>query len=332
MFPFSSQLKNWMFGNEEVIKRCRENVNKKFVSTHTSANRNSSGENLNYLTSEEEQDVLRYFEVKLAEFCAKFKPPMPRGVIGTSFHYFKRFYLRNSIMDYHPKEILVTAIYLACKVEEFNVSIGKFVENIPGNRERATRVILNNELLLLQELQFNLTIHNPWRPMEGLVIDLKTRCKHLDNIDSLRPDIEAFIDQVMLTDAVLIYSPSQIALAAIIHAASRQKQNLDTYVTDLLFGGQGMDAIKTIVTCVRQIRVMVKNMKEPVRNIKALCDRLEACRNQDNNPDSEGYKRKLEELIDEEDSLIDDIEPKAKTSRKDSDLGLKVLSPPHAYN
>jgi len=315
-----------MFGSEDVLNRCRENVNKKYVSTHSSANKNSSGEKLNYLSSEEEQDVLRYFEVKLAEFCAKFKPPMPRGVIGTSFHYFKRFYLRNSIMDYHPKEILVTAIYLACKVEEFNVSIGKFVENIPGNRERAARVILNNELLLLQELQFNLTIHNPWRPMEGLIIDLKTRCKHLDkdNIDSMRPDIEAFINQVFLTDAALIYSPSQIALAAIIHAASRQKQNLDSYVTELLFGGQGTDAIRTIVTCVRQIRVMVKNMKEPVRNIKALCDRLEACRNQDNNPDSAAYKRKLEELIDEEDSLL---EPKAKTSRKDSDLGIKALSP-----
>ena len=26
-------------------------------------------------------------------------------------------------MDYHPKEILVTAVYLATKVEEFNVSI-----------------------------------------------------------------------------------------------------------------------------------------------------------------------------------------------------------------
>jgi len=325
MFSNSSQLKNWMFGSEEVLMRCRDKVNKQYVAMHTSASKNHSGENLNYLNMEEEHDVLRYFEVKLAEFCSKFKPPMPKGVIGTSFHYFKRFYLRNSIMDYHPKEILVTAIYLASKVEEFNISIGKFVENIPGNRERAARVILNNELLLLKELNFHLTIHNPWRPLEGLLIDLKTRCKHLDNIEALRADIDSFIDQVFLTDAILMYSPSQVALAAIIHAASRQKQNVDSYVTEHLFGGQGSDAIRNIVTCVRQIRVMVKNMKEPVRHIKALCDRLEACRNQDNNPDSAAYKRKLEELVDEEDSLI---EPRAKTSRTDSDLGLKALSPP----
>jgi hypothetical protein len=38
-------------------------------------------------------------------------------VAATSFQYFKRFYLNNSIMDYHPKEILATCVYLASKVE-----------------------------------------------------------------------------------------------------------------------------------------------------------------------------------------------------------------------
>ena len=33
---------------------------------------------------------------------------------------------------------------------------------------------------------------------------------------------------VFLTDACMIYAPSQIALAAVIHAASRQKQNLES--------------------------------------------------------------------------------------------------------
>jgi cyclin H len=320
MFATSSQAKNWMFGSEEVLNRARDIANKNYVAKHS----RSTSEKLHYLSRQEEQDVLQYFEVKLAEFCAKFKPPMPKSVIGTSFSYFKRFYLKNSIMDYHPKEILVTAIYLASKVEEFNISIGKFVENIPGNRERAARIILNNELLLLKELNFHLTIHNPFRPMEGFLIDLKTRCDTIENIDSLRPEIDSFLDQVYRTDVILIYSPSQIALAAIIHAASRQKQNLDRYVTDLLFAGQGHDAIVNIVTCVRQIRVMVKNIKDPVRNIKALCDRLDKCRNQDNNPDSAAYKRKLEELVDEDDHIA---QPKSKSSRTDSDLGLKSLSP-----
>jgi len=325
MFPTSSQAKSWMFGSEQVLNKYREKSNKAFIACNQAKKKDA---NLNFLSMEEEQDVLGYFEVKLAEFCTKFKPPMPKSVTGTAFHYFKRFYLHNSIMDYHPKEILVTAVYLATKVEEFNVSINQFVSNVQGNQERATKIILNNELLLLKELNFHLTIHNPYRAVEGLLIDIKTRCSQLENVDNFRQDIDSFLDQVYLTDAVLIYAPSQLALAAIIHAASRQKQNVDSYVTDLLFEGQGTSAIKNIVNCVRQIRTMVKNVREPVRTIKALCERLDACRNQDNNPDSETYKRKLEELIDEDESLSVS-EPKSKTCRVDSnDMGgIQVLSP-----
>ena len=48
-------------------------MNKQYVAMHSSASKHTGGETLNYLNMEEEQDVLRYFEVKLAEFCAKFK-------------------------------------------------------------------------------------------------------------------------------------------------------------------------------------------------------------------------------------------------------------------
>jgi cyclin H len=128
-----------------------------------------------FLSQEDEMNLVFYFSVKLSEFCSKFKPPMPQYVRGTSFQYFKRFYLNNSVMDYHPKEMLITAVYLACKTEEFNVSMQQFVANISGNQERATKIILNNELLLMQELQFHLTVHNPYRAVEGLIIDIKTR-------------------------------------------------------------------------------------------------------------------------------------------------------------
>lgn len=68
-------------------------------------------------------------------------------------------------------------MYLASKVEEFNVSISQFVANVKGDREKATDIILNNELLLMQRLQYHLTVHNPYRPVEGLLIDIKV-CQH----------------------------------------------------------------------------------------------------------------------------------------------------------
>jgi len=330
MFPTSSQYNCWMFKNEAALEERKANTNLEFIERHKDLVADSERDS-HFLNVIEEGEIVGYFTIKLSEFCAKFKPPMPRAVKGTAHHYFKRFYLYNSVMDYHPKEILVTAVYLACKVEEFNVSIGQFVGNVQGNQERATNVILNNELLLMQALQFHLTIHNPYRAVEGLLIDIKTRCDTVENVDSFRPEIDSFLDQVYITDAILIFAPSQIALAAIIHSASRQKQHLDSYVTERLFGDQDNAAIMAIIDTVRKIRVMVKNIKEPTMNIKLLSTRLEACRNQDNNPDSSAYKRKME-LVDE-----DDI-PNPKQARLDSGefnstgdsekLGIRTLSPP----
>lgn len=69
-----------------------------------------------FLSHIEERTLLRFYELQLRDFCRRFTPSMPRATVATALHYFKRFYLRNSVMDYHPKEILVTCVYLACKV------------------------------------------------------------------------------------------------------------------------------------------------------------------------------------------------------------------------
>lgn len=67
----------------------------------------------------------------------------------------------------------LTSVYLACKVEEFNVSIMQFVGNLKGDREKFANIILGFELLLMDKLHYHLTVHNPFRPLEGFIIDLK---------------------------------------------------------------------------------------------------------------------------------------------------------------
>ena len=200
-------------------------------------------------------------------------------------------------------------------MEEFNVSMDHFVGNLNGNREKAAAIILDNELLLMQQLDYQLTIHNPFRPLEGLMIDLKTRFKNLHDPERLRKEIEDFLEKVFFTDAILIYSPSQIALAAIIHSASTSKENVDHYITQILFGDDEkyllnlIEAVKSkifslnfltsIVKRVKwvlsiykfvwfysEIRVMVRGFEPPHRDIpKTLEKKLEGCRNPENNSD-----------------------------------------------
>lgn len=70
----------------------------------------------------------------------------------------------------------LTCAYLSCKVDEFNVSSTQFVGNLqetPAGQEKVLEQILEFELLLIQQLNFHLVVHTPYRPMEGFLIDLK---------------------------------------------------------------------------------------------------------------------------------------------------------------
>ena len=49
----------------------------------------------------------------------------------------------------------------------------QFIGNCKGDREHIADVIVSQELLLMEHLHFHLTVHNPFRPLEGLIIDLK---------------------------------------------------------------------------------------------------------------------------------------------------------------
>ena len=111
------------------------------------------------------------------------------------------------------------------------------------------------------------------------------------------------MNDINYTNAGLIYSPSQIALAAVIHAASKGGQNMDVYVTDVLLGGDQIKIAK-IIGAVRNVRLMVKNIEPAssldMNNIKRINERLEKCRNQENNPDSQAYKQKMQEMLEDD--------------------------------
>ncbi|KAK6185652.1 hypothetical protein SNE40_007836 [Patella caerulea] len=303
MFASSTHLKFWTFSGENEIKQLRAETSEKYLAKHASG-LSEDERAQEFLTQSEERQLVRHFEYVLKEFCGKFQPPMPKCVVGTSLAFFKRFYVHNSVMDYHPRDIMLTCMYLSCKVEEFYVPIGQFVKNLKGDREKFADIILGFELLLMQKIHYHLTIHNSFRALEGLLIDLKTRYKDHCDAEKLRKIAEEFIDQSLGTDASLIFSPSQIALSALLASSSKEGINLDNYVTGTLLLGSSEDDLQKTIYQVKRIRYMIKN-QEPLQRelIQIIQKKLEKCRNQENNPESEIYKRKMEEMIDEDDEI-----------------------------
>lgn len=69
----------------------------------------------------------------------------------------------------------MVCVYLACKIEEFNISMAQFLQNITfaDDKEEMANVILDYELLLIEKLDFQLTVHNFYRPFEGFLLDVK---------------------------------------------------------------------------------------------------------------------------------------------------------------
>lgn len=49
----------------------------------------------------------------------------------------------------------------------------------------------------------------------------------------------------------MLYSPSQVALAAVLYAASKIQENLDSYVTETLFGEDGRGKLEDLIDAVR---------------------------------------------------------------------------------
>ncbi|KAL3063083.1 hypothetical protein OYC64_002798 [Pagothenia borchgrevinki] len=317
MFHNSSQGKYWIWKNEDEIEQKRCKANLKFRNKILESGKPGLSES-SFMERHEEDVLFRHYERRMMDFCNAFKPAMPKSVVGTAIMYFRRFYLFNSIMEYHPRIIMLTCAYLSCKVDEFNVSSTQFVGNLlqetPAGQERVLEQILEFELLLIQQLKFHLVVHNPYRPMEGLLIDLKTRYPALENPESLRKSADDFLTQATITDAGLLFPPSQIALTAILNSASRAGLSMESYLNECLGMKEDKETLSKMYESMRRMKTILKKYELPkpeeVNTYKRKLERIHAEFATSSNKRKRGYEedghvtkepRLTEEIMSDED-------------------------------
>lgn len=132
-------------------------------------------------------------------------------------------------MDFFPREIMLTALYLACKSADFPIGVDLFTSHLPRNRERYRDFIVNSELFLMEALQYDLWIHTPYRPLAGFIVDLvayHTTLRQRNNLPALedssglilalKSEGYEIIHTWFQTDLCLMHSPSQFALAVLV--------------------------------------------------------------------------------------------------------------------
>lgn len=203
---------------------------------------------LELISVDEEQVILKFICLQIVQICAHFK--MPTQVRATAMAFFRRFYLVHSVMEYRPKNVAYTIVFLAAKLENYFILIDSFCAHIPKTKAED---ILGLEFIILQTLQFTLLVHHPFRPLWGFFLDFQLVLLHplpvmydvsVDTLGRLYDQAKTWLNEhAVLSDAVFLFTPPQIALAAFYECDKRitdrylrlkflEKETLDTIVEE----------------------------------------------------------------------------------------------------
>lgn len=174
---------------------------------------------LELLSLDEETKYINFYCKNIVETANFFR--MPTQVKATAVSFFRRFYLVHSAMEFHPKNIMYTCVFLAAKLENYFISINSFTKAL---RNTQNSDILDLEFTILEALHFTLLVHHAFRPLYGFFLDFQAVLLNPEpRIRGLTADkIASFYDRAkewvmnraMMSDVPFLYTPPQVALAA----------------------------------------------------------------------------------------------------------------------
>lgn len=229
------------------------------------------------LNTEEEQLMRVFYEQKIQEVCGAFG--FPHKIQGTAIIYFKRFYLQWSVMEHHPKHIMLTCIYASCKVEENHVSAEELGKGIQQDHQ----MILNNEMIVLQSLGFDLIVYAPYRSIEGFVDDMVEFCRakngELQKLQDLQETAKLEVDRTMLTDAPLLFPPGQLALAGLRRSNEVHRiVDFERYLDSIFSRQRSSHSKSELVQSLTAIDSLVKKLKIPTaKDMRHIDRKLKNC-------------------------------------------------------
>ncbi|XP_052730878.1 cyclin-H1-1 isoform X2 [Vigna angularis] len=173
----------------------------------------------------------------------------------------------------------LTCIYAACKIEENHVSAEELGKGISQDHQ----MILINEMIVYQSLEFDLIVYAPYRSVEGFIIDMEEFCNggddQLQMLKTLQDTARLEVDKMMLTDATLLFPPGQLALAALGNSnALHNVIDFDSYLESIFQGQNSMHTMAELAESLHAIDSCVKKYKIPSeKELKHINRKLKSC-------------------------------------------------------
>ncbi|EPY54228.1 TFIIH complex cyclin Mcs2 [Schizosaccharomyces cryophilus OY26] len=221
-FRQSSHFRDWIFTEDELQKR-RTQINQEFTKVVRQRlledlalqNKDASDSNLPpTLDQNEELELVNYYTYQLNVLSSTMSLPTHIRAAATLF--FKRFYLTNSVMEYNPKIISFTTLYLATKTNDHYIPIEHFCKNLP---KTTPDQVLEYEFNVCQALNWDLFIWLPFRPLQGFLLDFQVVIPEtpMETLFECHDQSKRFLVETLHSDVYFFYSPSIIALSGIYH-------------------------------------------------------------------------------------------------------------------
>lgn len=172
-----------------------------------------------------------------------------------------------------------------------------------------SRTILDMELQVLEMNGFNLLVYHPYRPLKGFIQYIKEEIRpDAKHLKLLKSSAQEFVDESLFSDAMLCYSPAQIALACLIRACrndsatmhlEKEIWNLDA----LLKESNSLETLKKVVEEILSIqeKQISSSETEQIQELNRLLEKWNKCHNLLNDPRSRIYHKQKIEKEEEED-------------------------------
>ncbi|KAL8296751.1 hypothetical protein RB597_006055 [Gaeumannomyces tritici] len=197
----STQRKNWLFTKEQLV-------------TKRQALLDDEPTLVQMYSLPEWRHMNIYFNQQINKLGRKLG--VRQQVMATAQMYIKRFYINVEVRRTNPLLVAITAVYLACKMEENPQHIRLIMNETHKIWPTETSTfdvpkIGECEFYLISEMHANLIVHQPYRTLNALQTKF-----YLSNDDVALAS--SFINDHYMTDLPLVYAPHTVALASIMLA------------------------------------------------------------------------------------------------------------------
>jgi len=149
-------------------------------------------------------------------------------VVASATTYFRRFYVNNSFIDFDPRLIAPTCLYLASKVEECITHaciFEKAMKSIDKEWPYSMTEILEAEYYILEEMEFYLVLYHPYHPLITFLAEAE--------LGECLETAWHLVNDTYRTDIALCHPPYIIALACILVASHKQHLNVRAWLANL---------------------------------------------------------------------------------------------------